>query len=317
MKTATRRKYGSSEVIQIEEWVQPKPTPDQILVKVHATTVNRTDCANLTAKPWFMRLFLGPFGPKNVQIGTDFAGEIVEMGSGVKVLQKGDKVCGFSDMGAKSQAEFLLVNPKDLFKIPEGLDYAEIVACLEGAHYAYSFVKRANFQPGQQILINGASGAIGSALLQMARTFELEITAISTSKNLDLLRSLGADHVIDYQKEDFTKGDKKYDFVLDAVGKRTFGESKLVLKDKGAYISSELGPYAQNVFFSLTKSKADQKVIFPIPFDKKETFPYIFNLIERGEFKPVIDREYSFQNISEAYAYVLKGQKTGNVIIRI
>ena len=317
MKAAIRRKYGAPSQVNIEHIEKPTPKANEVLVKVHATTVNRTDCANLTAKPFIMRFVLGLFRPRKIVIGTDFAGKIVAIGKDVKSFSVGDKVFGFNDIGSASQAEYLATTVENVFPIPEKLDFKQAAASLEGAHYAYTFIHKVTIQAGQKILINGATGAIGSALLQFVRQYDVKITATCNTKNLKLIRSLGADTVYDYTKEDFTTAKDTYDFIFDAVGKSTFGKCKAVLKEKGVYISSELGPYSQNIFYPILTSISGKKVIFPIPFDRQKTIRYISDLLAQGKFKPVIDREYVLEDIAKAYEYVLTGQKTGNVVITI
>jgi len=317
MKAAVRRAYCSPSQLQIEEIDRPVPKDNEVLVGVHATTVNRTDCANLTAKPFIMRFVLGLFKPKKIILGTDFAGEVISTGKNVKSINSGDSVFGFNDTGAESQAEYLTSREENIFVIPKGIDFKAAAASLEGAHYAYSFVNKVAIKSGQSVLINGATGAIGSALLQFVRQFDVKIAATCNTKNMELIQSLGADTVFDYTIEDFTKRNEKYDFIFDAVGKSTFGKCKPLLTKKGIYISSELGPYAQNVFYPLLNPISNQKVIFPIPSHQKETIPYIASHLEKGNFKPVIDKEYKLENISKAYEYVIKGEKTGNVIITV
>jgi NADPH:quinone reductase-like Zn-dependent oxidoreductase len=317
MKASIRRRYGSPDQIKIESIKNPIPKDNEVLIKVHATTVNRTDCANLTAKPFIMRFVLGLFKPRKIILGTDFAGEVITIGKNIKSFNSGDKVFGFIDMGSESQAEYLTTTIEDLFLIPAKLDYKEAAASLEGANYAYSFIHYVNIQSGQKILINGATGGIGSALLQFVRQYDVKITATCNTKNIKLIQSLGADKIYDYTKEEFTDDNDKYDFIFDAVGKSTFGKCKPLLKEKGIYISSELGPYSQNIFYPLLTSMLSKKVIFPIPYSKQKTIPYISNLLEKGIFKPVIDREYSLEDISKAYEYVITGEKTGNVIINV
>ena len=317
MKATIRRRYGSPNQIKIENTEKPVPTDNDILIKVHATTVNRTDCANLTAKPFIMRFVLGLFKPRKIILGTDFAGEVISVGKNVKSFSIGDKVFGFNDTGSESQAEYITTTVENLFLIPERIDYKEAAASLEGANYAYTFIHKVNIRSGQKILINGATGGIGSALLQFVRQYDVKITATCNTKNIELIQSLGADKIYDYTKEDFTDGDDKYDFIFDAVGKSTFGKCKPLLKEKGIYISSELGPYSQNIFYSLLTSGSSKKVIFPIPYSKQKTIPYISRLMEKGKFRPVIDREYSLEDISKAYEYVITGEKTGNVLITL
>lgn len=317
MKASIRRKYGSPNQIKIESIDKPIPKDNEVLIKVYATTVNRTDCANLTAKPFIMRFVLGLFKPRKTILGTDFAGKVESTGKNVKSFSTGDKVFGFNDTGSESQAEYVTTTVENLFLIPEKIDYKQAAASLEGASYAYTFIHKVNIQSGQNILINGATGGIGSALLQFVRQYDVNITATCNTNNIQLIESLGADNIYDYTKKDFTKENDKYDFIFDAVGKSTFGKCLSLLKEKGVYISSELGPYSQNIFYPLLTSILSKKVIFPIPYSKQKTIPYISNLLEKGKFNPVIDREYALEDISKAYEYVIKGQKIGNVLIKI
>jgi len=317
MKASIRRKYGSPNQIKVESIDKPIPKDHEVLIKVYATTVNRTDCANLTAKPFIMRFVLGLFKPRKTILGTDFAGKVESTGENVKSFSTGDKVFGFIDTGAQSQATYIITKVENLFLIPEKIDYKQAAASLEGASYAYTFIHKVNIQSGQNILINGATGGIGSALLQFVRQYDVNITATCNTNNIQLIESLGADNIYDYTKKDFTKENDKYDFIFDAVGKSTFGKCLSLLKEKGVYISSELGPYSQNIFYPLLTSILSKKVIFPIPYSKQKTIPYICNLLEKGKFNPVIDREYALEDISKAYEYVIKGQKIGNVLIKI
>ncbi len=318
MKASIRRKYGSSNQIKIENFEKPIPKDSEILIKVCATSVNRTDCAILTAQPFIMRFVLGLFKPRKIILGTDFAGEVVSIGKNVESFKVNDKVFGFNDTGSESQAEYITSTEESLFPIPENINYKQAAASLEGAHYAYTFVHKVNIQSGQRILINGATGGIGSALLQFVKQYNVKITATCNTKNVKLIKSLGADKIYDYTKEDFTSDKEKYDFIFDAVGKSTFGKCKPLLKEKGIYISSELGPYSQNLFYAITTSNSNnKKVIFPLPYSTKKTIPYITELLKKEKFRPVIDREYLLEDITLAYEYVLSGEKTGNVIINV
>lgn len=317
MKAAIRREYCSPNQIKIESIDKPIPKEDEILIKVYATTVNRTDCANLTAKPFIMRFVLGLLKPRQIILGTDFSGKIISKGKTVKSFKVGDKVFGFNDTGSESHSEYIITKEEDLFHIPENIDYKKAAASLEGAHYAYTFIHKVHIQPGQRVLINGATGGIGSALMQFAKYFDVKITATCNTKNIELIKSLGADKIYDYTKEDFTKDKDKYDFIFDAVGKSTFGKCKPLLKEKGIYISSELGPYSQNIFYSLFTSISNRKVIFPIPYQKQKTIPFISDFLKNGTFNPIIDREYLLEDISKAYEYVIAGKKTGNVLINM
>jgi len=312
MKAATRRKYSQPSGIEIRNMNTPNPSDNEILVKVFATTVNRSDCANLMAKPFLMRFVLGFFKPKKIILGTDFAGEVVTTGKHVKSFSVGDRVLSFKDTGLSSQAEYLTISETDAHQIPAAIGYKQAVASLEGAHYAYSFIHKTKIESGQHILINGATGAIGSALLQFVKQYDVHISATCSTENIELIKSLGADKVYDYTAEDFTKSGKKYDHIFDAVGKSIYGLCKPILKKKGTYTSSELGPYAQNLFYSIILSK---KVIFPVPDKIEKTIPYVISLLRERKFKPLIDRTYGLSDIINAYDYVLSGRKLGNVIL--
>lgn len=317
MKAAIRRRYGSFDNLKIETVEKPTVKDNEILIRVYATTVNRTDCAVLTGKPFIMRFFTGFLKPKLPIPGTDFAGRIEAVGNNVKSFKVSDRVWGFHDQGLSSQAEYM-VFPEDgaMSIIPDNITYEQAAASLEGTHYAYNFINKVNLKRGDKILLIGATGAIGSALLQFLKYYDIYVTAVCNTKNLELIKSLGADRIYDYTKEDFTEDDEKYDFVFDAVGKSTFAKCKPLLKQGGVYISSELGPMAQNPFLALiTKVFGDKKVIFPIPSDIKGSIQFTKTLIEKEKFKPLIDRYYPLENIGEAYRYVGSGQKTGNVLI--
>jgi len=317
MKASIRRKYGSPNQIKIEDIEKPIPKDNELLIKVFATTVNRTDCANLTAKPFIMRFVLGLFKPKKIILGTDYAGEVIALGKNAKSFRIGDKVFGFNDTGLESQAEYVTSTEEKTFPIPENINYKQAAASLEGAHYAYTFIHKVNIKSGQKILINGATGGIGSTLLQFVKQYDVQITATCNTKNIKLIKSLGADKIFDYTKEDFTSDPEKYDFIFDAIGKSTFSKCKSLLKDNGVYISSELGPYSQNLFYAITTSSTSKKVIFPVPYSTQKTIPYIIELLKKEKFKPVIDREYALTDIAMAYDYVLSGEKTGNVVINV
>lgn len=230
---------------------------------------------------------------------------------------------GFTDTRLESQAEYIVLTPKgNLFTIPENIDYKQAVASLDGVHYAYTFIHKVNIQSGKRILINLVTGGIGLALLKFVKQYNVKITATYNTKNLELIKSLGADKVYDITKKDFTVDKEKYDFIFDALGKSTFWKCKPLLKEKRIYISPELGPYSQNLFYTITTSisisiSKNKKIIFPLPHNTQKTIPYIINLLKKEKFKPVIDRKYLLEDISKAYEYVIMGKKTGNVIINV
>jgi len=319
MRAAVRTKYGPPEVLSIQDIEKPKPKFNEILVKVHATTINRTDCGILWGKPAIIKLFTGIPKPKFTVPGTDFAGTVEETGKDANRFKVGDRVWGFDDNGLGSNAEFMvLAEDKNVIKIPDHITFEQAAASIEGAHYAYNFIKKVRINPGQKVLVNGATGAIGSAAVQILKTYEVTITATCSTKNIELIKSLGIDKVIDFTQEDFTKDNEKYDFVFDSVGKSRFGKCKPIMKKGGVYISSELGPNGENIYYALTTPIfGNKKVVFPFPTDIKGSLNFITELLEQKKFLPVIDRSYPLEKIAEAYEYVASGQKTGNVVLNI
>jgi len=317
MKAVTRTTFGSPEVLEIKSIENPVPKDDEVLIRVYATTVNRTDCGILTGKPYLIRAFVGFSKPRHLVPGTDFAGQIEALGKNVSDFKVGDKVFGLYDEGLQSQAEYMTIREDQaLTKIPDGISYKEAAASAEGAHYAYNFISKVNLKEGDKVLLNGATGGIGSAALQLLKHFGAIVTAVGNTKNMELIQSLGADRTYDYLKEDFTKDTEKYRFVFDAVGKSSFPKCKHLLLPKGIYISSELGPNAQNLYLPIiTWLGGGKRVIFPFPHSCKRSILFMAKLLESREFKPVIDRTYSIEEVAEAYKYVKSGEKTGNVIL--
>jgi NADPH:quinone reductase-like Zn-dependent oxidoreductase len=325
MKAIVYTHYGPPEVLQLKEVEKPLPKENEVLVKVRATTVNRTDCANLTAKPFIMRFSLGLFKPNKKIMGTEFAGDIEAAGKAVTSFKVGDKVFGFEDTGIGSYAEYMVISEdKALTTMPKDITYEQAAACVEGSHYAYNFINKVDLKSVDKVLVNGASGGIGTAMVQLLKYFGADVTAVCNTKNIELVKSLGASKIFDYTKEDFTKDDEKYDFVFDSVGKSSYGKCKALLKPGGVYISSELGWMVQNLFFALITAifgslpgQSGKKVKFPYPPNIRRSVLLIKKLMEEGKFKPVIDRSYPLGEIAEAFSYVLKGQKTGNVVITL
>jgi len=322
MKAIVYTKYGSPDVLQLQEVEKPTPKDNEVLIKVHATTVNRTDYATIGGKPFFVRLLTGVFGPRKQIPGTEFAGDIEAVGKSVSSLEVGDRVFGFDDQGSGPHAQFMTISEDKATTIPSDLTYEQAAPSTEGAHYAYNFIKNVNMKSGQGVLVNGATGAIGSAAVQLATYFGAEVAAVCSTQNMELVRSLGAYKVIDYTREDFTKDEEKYDFVFDAVGKSSFAKCRPLLRSGGIYISSDLGYKAQNVFLPLITPIikpmiGKKKTVSPFPTDIRGSILLIRKLMEEGRFRAVIDREYPFEQIIEAYRYVGTGQKTGNVIISV
>ncbi len=319
MKAIVYKEYGPPEVAVLEEVPTPVPADHEVLVKVHASTVNRTDCGFRSAEYFIVRFFSGLIRPKNQILGCEFAGEIESIGKNVTSFRVGDRVFGFNEAKFGGHAEYMKIPENEAIDlIPEQLSYKEAAPLTEGVHYALFNLRAAKIQSGQKVLVNGGTGAIGSSAVQLANYFGAEVTAVCHRDHVELMKSLGADQVIDYTQEDFTKLKKKFDIVFDAVGKSSFGKCKPILKDRGIYMSTELGYMSQNPFLAMfTPFLGGKKVLFPLPSITKKDVSFFKELAEKGKFRPLIDRSYPMDQIVEAYRYVETGQKIGNVVIDI
>jgi NADPH:quinone reductase-like Zn-dependent oxidoreductase len=317
MTASVCEKYGSPDVLEVKTVAKPVPADHEVLIRVYAATVNRTDCAMLRAKPFIMRFFTGLLKPAKPIMGTDFAGEVEAVGKEVTLFKTGDRVFGFDDIGVGSHAQYMkLSEDKGLAVMPPNLTYEQAAASVEGVHYAYNFINKVDLRSGQRVLVNGATGAIGSAMVQLLKYLQIHVTAVCNTPQVDLVKSMGADKVVDYTKEDFTRSGEKYHYVFDAVGKSSYAKCKPLLEKDGVYISSELGSMVQNPFLAMvTPLTGGKKVIFPIPSDCRRSVLFIKQLIEQGMFRAVIDRQYPLKDIAKAYWYVEKGEKIGNVVI--
>jgi NADPH:quinone reductase-like Zn-dependent oxidoreductase len=318
MKAAVRSKYGIPGDLTIKELEIPTPKEDEVLIKVHATTVNRTDCHVLSGKPFFMRLFTGLFKPKLSIIGSDFAGQVEAVGSSVKSFKAGDRIMGFGGvMGCGSHAQYFTLSERNaieaMIMMPANITYEAAAACLEGAFYAGSGILQLKPKAGTKAMVYGATGAIGTAYVQFFKYYGVYVTAVCGRENNALIRSLGADRIIDYKTEDFTKDTERYDYVFDAVGKSNFTQCKPLLKKDGLFNSS--AGLVNIILAIITPIFGGKKVIFRPPKDVKGTLSFIRDLYEKGRFKPVIDRKYPLDKIAEAFTYVASGQKIGNVVI--
>lgn len=318
MKAAVCRKYGPPEVIQFEDLPQPIPKSNEVLVKVMASTVNRTDAGFRSAEYFISRFWTGLFKPNNIVLGNEFSGIIEKIGEGVTLFKPGDRVFGFNDKTCGGHGEYLTMAETDAISfLPNNCSFEEAAPITEGAHYALNDIRAAKIQSGQKVLVNGATGAIGSAAVQLLKYFGVHVTAVANTKNIDLVKSLGADKVIDYQQEDFTEIEDQFHFIFDAVGKSSFARCKPLLVPKGIYISTELGKNSENVLYAIiTPIAGGKRVLFPIPKITQKDVIFLKELVEQGKFKPVIDRYYTPQQMVEAYRYVESGEKTGNVVIK-
>ena len=318
MKAAVRSKYGLPGDLSVKELEIPTPKDDEVLVKVYVTTVNRSDCHVLSGRPFVMRLFTGLFKPRSSITGSDFSGQIEAIGSSVQSFKVGDKIMGFGGgFGCGSHAQYFILPEtkakKVIVPMPANITYDAAAACLEGAFYAASVIMGLKPTAGQKALVYGATGAIGSSYVQFLKYYGVYITAVCGAENSELVKSLGADRIIDYKTNDFTEDSEEYDFVFDAIGKSSFFRCKRLLKKKGVYTSS--GGAGNLLLILITPIFGGKKVVFPRPKSITAGLNFIKDLIEKGNFQAVIDRKYPLNKIAEAYTYVATGQKTGNVII--
>ena len=319
MKAAVYTHYGPPEMVHLSEVEKPVANDNEVLIKVSASTVNRTDCGFRSANYFIVRFWSGLIRPKNPVLGCEFAGVIEAIGKNVTLFKPGDKVFGYNDTKFGGHAEYMTMAEDDsLTTMPENISFNEAAAITEGAHYALCDIRAAKIGAGQQVLINGATGAIGSAAVQLVKHLGAGVTAVCDTKNTGLVQSLGADVVIDYLKEDFTTLNTRFDVVFDAVGKSSFRKCLPLLKKGGIYMSTELGYMAQNPFLALiTPLFGGKKLLFPMPSISKKDVEFLKELVAKGRFRPVIDRSYPLEQIIEAHRYVETGMKTGNVVITI
>ena len=320
MKAIVCTQYGPPEVLQLMEVEKPVPKDNEVRIKINAVAVTTEDRLNRKGEPFILRLFTGLIRPKNPIQGAEFAGEIEAVGKDVRLFKKGDQVFGSTGTGFGCYAEYVCMPEEGFLAIkPASISYEE-AAPVCGALAAWNFLRdKANIQRGQRVLINGASGAVGTAAVQIARHFGAEVTGVCSTMNLELMKSLGADKVIDYTKEDFTKSGEAYDIILDLAGKSSFPRSKGSLAQKGVYISAPFGLaiIPQMLWTSkIGSKKAKFSATGLLPVQERLSFlKELIELIEAGKLITVIDKSYPLEQIAEAHMYVEKGHKKGNVVI--
>jgi NADPH:quinone reductase-like Zn-dependent oxidoreductase len=319
MRAVVHDRYGPPEVLRLEEVERPVPKDDEVLIRVRATAVNRTDTGLRSAEYFISRFVTGLVRPRRKIPGTELAGEVEAAGPAVTEFKVGDHVFGVSSKTAGAHAEFIcLPESAPLAHKPAGISFEEAAAVCDGVILALSFLRRADLRKRRKVLIYGASGSIGTAGVQLARYFDADVTAVCDTENVELVRSLGADRVIDRTREDFTRNGERYDFVFDAVGKLSFKQCRGSLSPGGIYGSTDLGPYWQNPFLALwTPLIGDRKVLFPIPRYTKRDVLFTKQLIEAGRYRAVIDRRYPLEDVIEANRYVESGRKVGSVVIQV
>lgn len=311
MRAVTFDRYGPPEVLRIEDVAQPVPEEDEVLVRVHATTATRSDCGLRGAEYLVGRFFTGLFRPRHGRVGIELAGEIEAVGAAVTDLAAGDRVFG---IGSGTNAEYVCVAEAGvLARIPDGMTYEEAAAVADGASSAMSLLREARVERGARVLVYGASGSIGVGGVQVAKHLGAHVTAVCPTKSVELMRSLGADEVIDYLSDDFTANGETYDVVLDAAGKHSYLRCRRSVVAGGIYITTDPGFLWHDALVSLFTKRAKLGIVRY----RRDDVLALAGLLERGEYRPVIDRTYPLEDVVEAHRYVDTHQKTGSVVLRV
>lgn len=322
MKAMVCDQYGPPEVLHAEEVERPVPKANEVLIKVHASSVTAGDyrTRDFDIPPGFRtpaRIALGVTRPRHRILGTEVAGEVIEVGSKVSKFRVGDRVYG-SDTHFGGYAEYVCRSADGgLAKMPENLSWEEAAAVPFGAQSALFFLRDlGHIEAGHRVLIYGASGGVGTAAVQLAKHFGAEVTGVCSTANLDLVRSLGADHVIDYTREDYAENGKTYDLILDTVGKTSFAHCKGSLTPHGIYlpVAGGIQEYLQRVWTAMSRGK---RVRCSVAQESGDDLAFIRDVVEAGKYRPAIDRTYPLEQVAEAHAYAEKGHKRGNVVISV
>jgi NADPH:quinone reductase-like Zn-dependent oxidoreductase len=315
MQAITYHTYGSPDVLTLEEIPRPEVKTDEVLIQVLAAAVNPHDWHFLTGTPWLARLMAGPLKPKNVVLGVDVAGRVVEVGPNARQFQVGDALFGVCGHGAF--AEYVAVSATTLVSKPETLSFEQAAAVPSAGLTALQALRdHGHLQPGQHVLINGAAGGVGTFAVQIAKSYRAEVTGVCSTTKLDLVRSLGADHVIDYTQEDFTSSEQQYDLIFDAARKRSFAECQPALHPRGIYVTTEMSPalLLQQRRAALT---GGQQVAPMLTKPRQSDLAVLKGLIETGKIMPVVDRQYSLPEVPDALRYIGLGHATGKVVISL
>lgn len=321
MKAVVLTRYGGPEVLKVKEVSRPEPKEDQLLIKVKEAVVTPTDCVFGKGTPFVSRVFTGLIKPRKNVPGEIFGGVIEKVGKNVRDFKAGDEVYGSAGLGLGAYAEYICIDKDSaIVKKPEKFDFGTAAGICDGGLTAYGFLKGlTDIQKGQKILINGASGSVGNFAIQISKYFGAEVTAVCSTKNIELVKNLGADYVIDYTKEDFTKSNQKYDIVFDVVVKSSFTKCTDILTDNGVYLTTFPNP---GVLLNMLFKKSGKRAKFAATGLKKnpekvKTLNILNEMVENGYIKEVIDRKYVMQEVGDAFRYVGEGHKRGNVILTI
>lgn len=323
MKAIVYTEYGSPEVLQLTEVEKPAPKDNEVLIKIHATTVTATEATFRRGEPYISRLFTGLRKPKINTLGEELSGEIEAIGKDVKGFKQGDLVFGTAGPKFGANAEYLCVLEDGVLAMkPTNMSFDEAASSVDGFLTALPFLRdKGDIQSGQKVLVYGASGSVGSAAVQVAKYYGAEVTGVCSTGNMELVRSLGADHVIDYTKEDYSQSESTYDIIFDAVGKTTFRRGKMVLKKRGIFLEAGIGMgiLRHVIWTSIFGGKKARIAATGLraPKDRREDLVLLKELMEAGKIKPVIDRRYPLGEIAEAHRYVDTGRKKGNVVVTL
>lgn len=321
MKAIVATGYGAPDVLNIQQVVKPHPKENEVLVKVNASSATTADGMMRTGKPYFARLMTGLRKPKHPVPGTGFAGVVEAAGKKVKTFKPGDRVFGETTLGFSTNAEYFTIPENGvILPMPDNMPYADGATFGDGHVTSFNFLKEiAKIKPGQKVLINGASGSLGTAAVQLAKYFGTEVTGVSSTRNVGLVKSLGADHVIDYTKKDFTKIKETYDVVYDTIGKSSYSKSKNILAEDGLYVSPVLrfSLLLQMMRTSVFSRKKAKFAATGLRSDKelKNMLAELVEIFKEGRLKTIIDRQYPLEKVAEAHTYIASGHKKGNVVI--
>lgn len=319
MRAVVSPRYGPPDVVQLRDVPRPRPEHDDVLVAVHFTTVNRTDCHYRSGRPLLMHAVSGWLHPKATILGTEYAGVVEELGPDAVGFAEGDRVFGWIEGRFGAHAEFLVARttgPIALLPKEQSLD--EAAAMTEGAHYALNSLHKLEVAPGSSVLVYGATGSIGSAAVQLAKSMGATVTAVGPTAHVGVLRALGADHVVDYETEDVTARPDRYDAILDAWGHADYFSLRRLLRAEGFYVSTGAGAHKENLLLTLgSPLLRTRKMRFAYPHIDQAMVQGFASQLEAGSFRPLIDRTYALEEIAAAYRYVETGHKLGNVLIAV